>query len=197
VTPVLTSNQLCGFNGRPERLLVGPVGLDAGFDAVEDELADVAVVGWPVGVVGVRPAGVWWWVEVVACVVAVRMPVPATRPRLVCVGLLVVDAEIVVSIPPNLEFPRIVSGVVCWGEGCPEVEFHGVDEFDGVEQFAAGEPGVEMVQYGAVEWRGRGAIVGRHHAQPWEGAVELVAFWRARSWSRRSSIAVAQSPRSA
>jgi hypothetical protein len=58
------------------------------------------MVDRPRGVLAGR-RGCGWWVEVVARIVRIRVPVPPALPSVICVFLSIVELEIVVRVPAN------------------------------------------------------------------------------------------------
>nr|WP_179205355.1 hypothetical protein [Halobacterium hubeiense] len=66
--------------------------------------------------------------EVIACVVAAGVAVPATLPHALLALFLIVDGEIVVAIPPNLKSSRRIARVVIIGEFDTEIQLPLLDE---------------------------------------------------------------------
>jgi len=50
--------------------------------------------------------------EVISVVVGVRMPVPAAFPRAIRAVFLIVNVEVVIPIPPNLDSSRYLARIV-------------------------------------------------------------------------------------
>ena len=84
-------------------LLALPQRLDALLDTVEHEAAHVSMISRPLSVLRVTPAGLGRRMEMLPGVVPIRMSIPPTLPDTVLPLLLVMDVEVVVAIPANLE----------------------------------------------------------------------------------------------
>ena len=67
---------------------------------------DVSVVHWPRSVVA-WGGGVGRWMDVATGVVLGWMAIPALVPRVVAPVLLIVDPEVVVRVPPDIEISAL------------------------------------------------------------------------------------------
>jgi len=70
------------------------------------------MVARPLSIFGVSAAGCRWWMKMLPGVVHVRMPIPPTLPRAVLLGFSIVNIEVVVAIPADLQVSRPVSRVL-------------------------------------------------------------------------------------
>ena len=77
--------------------------LDVLLDVIEDEPAHVSMVSRPFSVLRATPAGLGRRMKVIPRVVRVRMTIPPTLPDTILTSLLVMNVEVVVAIPANLE----------------------------------------------------------------------------------------------
>jgi len=80
-----------------------PQPLDVLLDVIEDKPAHVSMVPRPFSVLRVTPAGLGRRMKVIPRVVCVRVPIPPTLPDTILTSLLVMNVEVVVAIPANLE----------------------------------------------------------------------------------------------
>nr|WP_304449524.1 hypothetical protein [Halomarina sp. PSRA2] len=83
-------------------VLLGPQRSDTVFDLREDEPHHVTIIVRPGGIVS-GCGGAGWWVEVVSCIVGVRMTIPATVPGTFGMYLSIVNFDVVVRIPANTQ----------------------------------------------------------------------------------------------
>ncbi len=178
------------------RLLAFPECVDSLLDELENELAHVSVIRWPLAVFRVSSTRRRWGMEVIPRVVAVWVPIPPALPDAVWTLLLIMQSKIVIAIPADFEPSCCLVWIILAGEVDTEVESVRLVDPCGVGQSTASDPGLDVLQDRPVNRRSTRAVVCRPH-QLWDGAFEPASFRRARSLSRRSSIAVAHSPRAA
>ncbi|UWM52758.1 hypothetical protein N0B31_11405 [Salinirubellus salinus] len=86
--------------------------MDAFFNPVENEAAHPSMVRRPVSILRIATAGGRRRVKVISGVVGIRMSVPAAFPRAIRAFLLIVNVEVVVPVPPNLESSRYLAWIV-------------------------------------------------------------------------------------
>jgi len=94
---------------RGSRLVV-PQYCNPAIDFVENESQDITMVGRP-GVIVTGGRGGGWGMEVVACIVGVRMPIPSAFPAVLRMDLSMVEFELVVRVPADSQ------GCVVGGRG--------------------------------------------------------------------------------
>ncbi|QLC35628.1 hypothetical protein EFA46_015305 (plasmid) [Halarchaeum sp. CBA1220] len=80
-------------------------------------------------------------VKVIHRVVGIRMSVPATFPRAIRVFLLIVNVEVVISIPTNLKPSRYLARIVLIRQFDAEIQVSLLDEFRVLEHLAPDESG--------------------------------------------------------
>ncbi len=103
------------------RLLV-PQSRDSVFDPVEDKPEGIAMIARPRGIVA-GCGGSWWGMEMVPCIVGVRVSIPPALPGVVRILLSIVDFEIVVRVPTNSHSCLVDGfGIVHWCECDTEFE---------------------------------------------------------------------------
>ena len=91
------------------------------FDLVEDESQDITMVGRP-GVIVTGRRGGGRGMEMVPCIVRIRVAVPPTLPGVVRVLLSIVEFEVVVRVPTDRQL-RLVDGCREVRRGKDDVEF--------------------------------------------------------------------------
>jgi len=180
-------------NISPSRI---PQCLDTVPDVFNDDLTDVSVIIWPLSVFRFDATGSRWWMKVCPFVMCIWVPIPSTFPRIVFVRLLIMNIEILVSVPADLKTRRHLSWIVVVGKINVEIEVVFSNNLRRLDHSTSRKPRPHLFQHRSIYRCRSCAVVYRSHRQLWDGAVELADFLRARSWRRRSSITVAQSLRS-
>jgi hypothetical protein len=97
------------------------------------------MVGRPLRILCVGTTGGWRWMEMVPVVMGIWMSVPAAFPRAIRVVLLIVNAEVVISVPPDLNSSRDLTRIVLVREFDVEIPVSFLDDFHGLEQPTSGE----------------------------------------------------------
>nr|WP_323173203.1 hypothetical protein [Natrialba sp. PRR66] len=110
---------------------------DSLLNAIEDEAAHVTMVIWPLLVFRVTATRDRRRMEVISRVVRVRMPIPSTLPRTILPFLLIVDIEIVVTVPADLETSGYLIRVVLVGQVDMEVYLPSRNDFCRLKHTAA------------------------------------------------------------
>nr|WP_188788028.1 hypothetical protein [Halobellus salinus] len=123
-------------------LLLFPQSFDPFFDVIEGKAADVTMVLRPLCVFCVGATCVRRRMEVVSFVVTAGVAVPATLPYALLALFLIVNGEVVVAIPSNLEPSRHITRVVITGEFDTEIELPPFDEVHCFEHPTASESGL-------------------------------------------------------
>lgn len=139
--------------------------------------------------------------EVVSTVVGIWMSIPTTLPSARCVGLSIMDLEIVVRVPANGE-ARVVHQRRITTRSKSDAEFEmstGICNDSSLDLVCRTEPCLEELEDRSVDRRGAFAITSwRDHPYPETRSCSVAPArcCRARSYRVRSCRAVIQSARS-
>jgi hypothetical protein len=121
--------------------------VDAFLDPVENEASHFTMVGRPLSILRIGTAGGRWWMEVISRVVGIRMSVPSAFPRPIRVVLLIVNIEVVIPIPPNLESSRYLTWIALIRQFDADMQVSFFDDFCRFERPTSDESGTQSLQY--------------------------------------------------
>lgn len=115
--------------------------MDAFFYPVENEAAHPPMVRRPVSILRIATAGGRRRVKVISGVVGIRMSVPAAFPYAIRAFLLIVDVEVVISVPTNLKPSGYLVRIVLIRQFDAKIQVSLLDEFRVLEHPAPDESG--------------------------------------------------------
>ena len=121
--------------------------MDAFLEPVENEASHFTMVERPLSILRIGTAGDRWWVEVISGVVSIRMSVPSAFPRPIRVVLLIVNIEVVIPIPPNLESSRYLTWMALIRQFDVKMQVSFFDDFCRFERPTSDESGTQSLQY--------------------------------------------------
>jgi hypothetical protein len=91
------------------------------------------------------------------------MTIPSTLPHAVPPLLLIMEIEVVISIPANLEPSRRFSRIVVAGQLDTKMKVLRFDDFDRLEHAMPDKSRTHSLQYRPVYWCGARTIIYRDH----------------------------------